>query len=352
MSSSEDLPVQIPDGFQPLGTSGTRLLEIERAKASFSPAELREYIYGNEYLERQARILPIVENEVRLGIPLLPAALLLRPSPLLWRLFAGQQSLTLPLSYLFCSSTTPPTRSPLVANAPPPTIFDIRQPAFDKSQIHYMSRGDKYRHGLKKEKRIVQLTREHGWSAEDVKVAEELIDMPAAFGLHNSMFLKTLRSQSNEEQQELFTKPAENFEIIGVRRPPLPSQAVNPLPAYSPSLTHTLFSATAVLRADGARPRLERPGPRDDGDVQARDQVVHHQHAGHVVDEVVDRWPRPHGRPCRRHGAAVHARRQERQARQARTLPLCRSPPGPQDARTPPRSHRHGHWPQGGLPHD
>lgn len=242
MSSSEDLPVQIPDGFQPLGTSGTRLLEIERAKASFSPAELREYIYGNEYLERQARILPIVENEVRLGIPLLPAALLLRPSPLLWRLFAGQQSLTSPLSYLFCSSTTPPTRSPLVVNSPPPTIFDIRQPAFDKSQIHYMSRGDKYRHGLKKEKRIVQLTREHGWSAEDVKVAEELIDMPAAFGLHNSMFLKTLRSQSNEEQQELFTKPAENFEIIGVRRPPLPSHAVNPLSRLLPVVdTHSFL---------------------------------------------------------------------------------------------------------------
>ncbi|GAA5928229.1 hypothetical protein JCM3775_000548 [Rhodotorula graminis] len=151
MSSSDHLPVQIPDGFAPLGTSGTRLLEIERAKASFSPAELREYIYGNEYLERQSRILPIVENE----------------------------------------------------------------PAFDKSQIHYMSRGDKYRHGLRKDKRMVQLTREHGWSAEDVKVAEELVDMPAAFGLHNSMFLKTLRSQSNDEQQELFTKPAENFEIIG-----------------------------------------------------------------------------------------------------------------------------------------
>jgi len=74
MSSSEHLPVQIPDGFAPLGTSGTRLLEIERAKASFSPAELREYIYGNEYLERQSRILPIVENEVRLVPPLvLPA---------------------------------------------------------------------------------------------------------------------------------------------------------------------------------------------------------------------------------------------------------------------------------------
>ncbi|GAA6050970.1 hypothetical protein JCM3770_005348 [Rhodotorula araucariae] len=151
MSSADHLPVQIPDGFQPLGTSGTRLLEIERAKASFSPAELRDYIYGREFLERQARILPIVENE----------------------------------------------------------------PAFDKSQIHYMSRSEKFRHGLKKEKRLVQLTRELGWSAEDVKVADDLIDMPAAFGLHNSMFLKTLRSQSTEEQMELFTRPAERFEIIG-----------------------------------------------------------------------------------------------------------------------------------------
>ncbi|BGP42760.1 hypothetical protein JCM10450v2_006871 [Rhodotorula kratochvilovae] len=151
MSSADHLPVQIPDGFQPLGTSGTRLLEIERAKASFSPADLREYIYGKEFLERQARILPIVENE----------------------------------------------------------------PAFDKSQIHYMSRSEKYAHGLKKEKRLVQLTRELGWSAEDVKVADELIDMPAAFGLHNSMFLKTLRSQSTDEQMELFTRPAERFEIIG-----------------------------------------------------------------------------------------------------------------------------------------
>ncbi|GAA5865050.1 hypothetical protein JCM8547_007694 [Rhodosporidiobolus lusitaniae] len=145
-------PIQIPEHLaKQTGTSGGRLLEIERSRASFSPADLQTYLYGKEALERRKRILAVVENE----------------------------------------------------------------PAFNKSQIHYMSRSDKYRHGLRKDKRMVQLTRELGWSAEDVKTAEELVDMPAAFGLHNSMFLKTLRAQTTDEQKELFLKPAENYEIIG-----------------------------------------------------------------------------------------------------------------------------------------
>ncbi|GJN93681.1 hypothetical protein Rhopal_006738-T1 [Rhodotorula paludigena] len=144
MSSFSGFPVEIPEHLsKPVGTSGTRLLEIERSKASFSPDDLRSYLYGRDHLDRLKRVLPIVEND----------------------------------------------------------------PAFDKSQIHYMSREEKYVHGLKKDKRLVQLTREHGWSQEDVKVAEELID--------NSMFLKTLRAQTTDEQKELFTKPAENFDIIG-----------------------------------------------------------------------------------------------------------------------------------------
>lgn len=116
-----------------------------------------------------------------------------------------------------------------------------------------MDRGEKYRHGLKKEKRLVQISRELGWTAEDNQIAEELLgmsytllwlclaishgpvesvaqegkianpplrltfplDLPAAFGLHKSMFLKTLRAQTTDEQKELFTKPAERYEIIG-----------------------------------------------------------------------------------------------------------------------------------------
>ncbi|GAA5827921.1 hypothetical protein JCM5353_007739 [Sporobolomyces roseus] len=145
-------PIQIPAHLsKPVGTPGPRLLEIERSKASFAPAELQHYLYGDEYIERVKRILPVIEGE----------------------------------------------------------------PAFSKADYHYMDRGEKYRHGLKKEKRLVQISRELGWTAEDNQIAEELLDLPAAFGLHKSMFLKTLRAQTTDEQKELFTKPAERYEIIG-----------------------------------------------------------------------------------------------------------------------------------------
>ncbi|GAA5993880.1 hypothetical protein JCM5350_001579 [Sporobolomyces pararoseus] len=145
-------PIQIPQHLsKPVGTPGPRLLEIERSKASFAPSELQQYLYGDEFIERVKRILPVLESE----------------------------------------------------------------PAFSKADYHYMDRGEKYRHGLRKEKRLVQVSRELGWSAEDNQIAEELLDLPAAFGLHKSMFLKTLRAQTTDEQKELFTKPAERYEIIG-----------------------------------------------------------------------------------------------------------------------------------------
>lgn len=43
---------------------GSRLLEIERSKASFSVEELKVYLHGHEYLDRQNKILPILESEV------------------------------------------------------------------------------------------------------------------------------------------------------------------------------------------------------------------------------------------------------------------------------------------------
>lgn len=59
------VPVEIPDHLQkPVGTPGPRLLEIERAKASFSPRDLELYLYGKDYIERRDRILPVLENEV------------------------------------------------------------------------------------------------------------------------------------------------------------------------------------------------------------------------------------------------------------------------------------------------
>jgi len=143
--------VELPKDLKPAGTSGKRLLEIERARASFSTDELAKYLYGQEYLDRMKRILSIVEAEE----------------------------------------------------------------AFSKRTIHYLGRTDKFKHGLRKEKRFVQLAKEHQWSKEDMEMAEFLIDMPAAFGLHKSMWITTVRNQGTEEQHKMFLEPSLNFDIIG-----------------------------------------------------------------------------------------------------------------------------------------
>lgn len=46
-------------------------------------------------------------------------------------------------------------------------------------------------------------------------MADFLIDEPGPYGLHKSMYLITLRDQTNEEQKKLFGVPAENYDHIG-----------------------------------------------------------------------------------------------------------------------------------------
>lgn len=43
--------------------NGTEILQRERAKATFDSEELARYIHGDEYLERQERLLQILESE-------------------------------------------------------------------------------------------------------------------------------------------------------------------------------------------------------------------------------------------------------------------------------------------------
>ncbi|GAA5934398.1 hypothetical protein JCM10213_001967, partial [Rhodosporidiobolus nylandii] len=146
-------PIEIPPHLakQTLGNHGPDLLKKERAQAAFDPKALESYLYGEEYIERVRRILPVLEAE----------------------------------------------------------------PAFDKTQFHYMGREEKFKFGLRKEKRLAQLTLQHKWSSEDVKLAENLIDIPATFRLHREMYMKTLREQTTDEQKELFLYPSERFEMIG-----------------------------------------------------------------------------------------------------------------------------------------
>lgn len=87
--------------------------------------------------------------------------------------------------------------------------------AFDKKRLNYQGRDARFRHALRKEKRLIQIAKDHKWSEEDMSMAEMLIDMPGPFSLHKSMFLKTLHEQGDEEQQKMFTEPARNYQIIG-----------------------------------------------------------------------------------------------------------------------------------------
>jgi acyl-CoA oxidase len=43
--------------------NGSEILEKERSKATFDSDELARYIHGEEYLKRQERLLNILENE-------------------------------------------------------------------------------------------------------------------------------------------------------------------------------------------------------------------------------------------------------------------------------------------------
>ena len=54
--------IQFPDLPMP-APSGEEILARERSKATFDCDELARYIHGDEYLERQERLLQILQNE-------------------------------------------------------------------------------------------------------------------------------------------------------------------------------------------------------------------------------------------------------------------------------------------------
>ncbi|PWN40780.1 putative acyl-CoA oxidase [Ceraceosorus guamensis] len=143
--------IQIPSDLKPAGLNGPEQLAIERRKASFDVGQMTEYLYGKEYLERQAQLVELLSKD----------------------------------------------------------------PALDKSGLNYMGRVEKFRAALKKDKRLAVLAREHNWDSNTIAHAEKLCDLPGPFGLHKSMFLTTLERMGTPEQQEAFLEPARRFDIIG-----------------------------------------------------------------------------------------------------------------------------------------
>ncbi|KAM5431451.1 putative acyl-CoA oxidase [Microsporum ferrugineum] len=135
----------------PSGPQGSELLKHERDQSNVSVEKLAELLHTKEVLERQDRILSIIQNEE----------------------------------------------------------------VFDKSQNHSLGRVDRIQRSLAKAKRLEQLKRQYNWSEDDFLMANSLISEPTPYGLHASMFLVTLRNQGTPEQHKLFLEPAERYEIIG-----------------------------------------------------------------------------------------------------------------------------------------
>ncbi|KAG0220452.1 hypothetical protein BGX31_011009, partial [Mortierella sp. GBA43] len=142
--------LRFPD-LPPSGPQGSDLLAQERSRTTFSVHELSNYMYGEEYLERQEKMLALIESE----------------------------------------------------------------PAFDKSNRYYLGRTERFAGALRKDHALVKLSQEQGWSQEEFQQADLMIDEAGPFGLHRGMFMPTLVSQGSEEQHEKFLKPALKYEIIG-----------------------------------------------------------------------------------------------------------------------------------------
>lgn len=110
---------------KPSGPQGSELLKQERDQSNLSVDKLADFLFTREVLERQERILKVLQ----------------------------------------------------------------REKVFDKSQNYFDGRVDKLQTALARAKRLQQLNVKHKWSKEEYQTANELISEPTPYGLHASMFL-------------------------------------------------------------------------------------------------------------------------------------------------------------------
>jgi acyl-CoA oxidase len=88
-------------------------------------------------------------------------------------------------------------------------------PIFDKTELLSMGRVDRIERSLARGKTLKRLNAEHNWSKEEYKVASNIAGEPTVYGLHDSMWLVTLREQGTPEQHKLFLEKAERAEYVG-----------------------------------------------------------------------------------------------------------------------------------------
>lgn len=116
---------------KPAPPQGTELLSAERDKSKISVEQLSNFLFTKEVLERQDRVLEILQKEK----------------------------------------------------------------VFDKSQNYFDGRVDKFKTALARAKRLRQLQVQHKWDRDDYITANDLISEPGPYGLHASMYLVSFEFQ-------------------------------------------------------------------------------------------------------------------------------------------------------------
>ncbi|KAJ6033914.1 uncharacterized protein N7446_007791 [Penicillium canescens] len=140
------------DKLRPSQPDGPSTLAQERVQSNISTEELGKHLLSSDgFIERQARILPILQQE----------------------------------------------------------------PILSKTKQQNLSRPERFKLGLARAKLLRRLSDEHKWSHDDYKMAEYLVDDVSPYFLHMEMFITTIREQASEEQRAYWLPLIESWKIIG-----------------------------------------------------------------------------------------------------------------------------------------
>ncbi|KAJ5103547.1 hypothetical protein N7532_004076 [Penicillium argentinense] len=140
------------DKLRPSQPDGPTTLAHERGQSNLSVEELSRHLLSSDgFLERQARVLPIVQSE----------------------------------------------------------------PLFSKEKQQNLSRPDRFKLGLARAKLLRRLKDKYQWSHDEYKMAEYLVDDVSPYFLHLEMFITTIREQASEEQRAYWMPLIESWKIIG-----------------------------------------------------------------------------------------------------------------------------------------